>query len=248
VTAATTQIPFSVRAWYRTVASFVIPAMTLLTRRQYHGFEQVPRAGGCIIAANHITELDPIVVAYALYVHGFHSAFLAKDKLFKPFGMRHVMSGLGHIPVERSGGGQQSLDAARRVLDYGGVIVIYPEGTLTRDPHLWPMVGRMGAVRLALETGVPLLPAAQWGAHEILPQYARRPTLFPRRTLTVSVGPPMDLTPYHGLMHDRAALSTATDVVMTQITALLAPLRPGTPPLVRFDPTGGQLRPPSAPT
>jgi 1-acyl-sn-glycerol-3-phosphate acyltransferase len=247
VTATTTRIPVSVRAWYRGVASLVIPTMALLTRRQYAGFEHIPRAGGCIIAANHITELDPIVVAYALYMHGFHSSFLAKDKLFKPFGMRHVMAGLGHIPVARGGGGQPAMDAARRVLDYGGVIVIYPEGTLTRDPDLWPMVGRSGAVRLALETGVPLLPAAQWGAQHILPQYARRPTLFPRRTIQMSVGAPMDLSAYAGRVHDRAALGAGTDAVMDAITALLLPLRGGTPPLRRFDPGVSRDSRPSGP-
>jgi 1-acyl-sn-glycerol-3-phosphate acyltransferase len=234
------RIPLGVRATYALIGSLVVPTLAALTRREYSGFEHLPREGGCIVALNHITELDPVIVGHAFYVNGICSTFLAKDKLFVPPVMGWAMRGLGHIPVERGGGGKKSLDAAQRVLDYGGVIVIYPEGTLTRDPDLWPMVGRTGAARLALETGAPLFAAAQWGAHRILPPYARRVTLLPRRTLQVTVGPQLDVSAYQGLAHDRDALAAVTNLAMDATTTLLARLRNETPPATRFDPTVGR--------
>ena len=75
----------------------------------------------------------------------------------------------------------------------GECVVIYPEGTLTRDPELWPMAGKSGAARIALATGCPVIPVGQWGAQEILPPYAKTPDLFPRKHLTLKAGDPVPL-------------------------------------------------------
>jgi 1-acyl-sn-glycerol-3-phosphate acyltransferase len=235
------RIPWGVRAAYHVAAAWWRPTLAALARRDYRGFEHLPRGGGCIVVANHITKIDPMVLGHAFYVNGFHTSFLAKDALFRPPVMGWAMHALGHIPVDRGGGGQRALEAARRVLGYGGVILIYPEGTLTRDPGLWPMAGRSGAVRLALETGAPLLPCAQWGAHRILPPYGTLPSVWPRKTVQVTCGPALDLSRYAGCAGDREALSIATEEAMDAVTQLLAGLRGETPPRVRFDPTGGKL-------
>ena len=76
----------------------------------------------------------------------------------------------------------------------GKCVVVYPEGTITRDPDLWPMVGKSGAARIALATGAPVVPIGQWGAQQLLAPYAKRPDLFPRKLITMKVGDPVDLS------------------------------------------------------
>nr|BFE82967.1 hypothetical protein GCM10020093_055680 [Planobispora longispora] len=108
--------------------------------------------------------------------------------------------------------------------------MFYPEGTCTRDPDFWPMEGKTGVARLALQTGVPVIPVAHWGAQEILPYGEKRPRLLPRKTFRVLVGPPVDLSKYDGLPLQADVLREATADIMAAITALLAELREEKPP------------------
>ena len=101
----------------------------------------------------------------------------------------------GQIPVERlSRSAVGAFDAAVAAVRDGECVVVYPEGTLTRDPDLWPMTGKSGAARIALETGCPVIPVGQWGAQEMLPPYAKKPDLFPRKRIAMKAGDPVDLT------------------------------------------------------
>jgi 1-acyl-sn-glycerol-3-phosphate acyltransferase len=143
--------------------------------------------------------------------------------------------------VERStAGANRSLQVAQEIVAEGGAIIIYPEGTLTRDPDLWPMKGHTGAARLALEGGIPVVPIAHWGAHEVFPRYAKRFHIFPRRTSRVVVGDPVDLSAYTGQPLDKATLAAATDAIMDAVTALLAGIRNEEPPAERWDPAKNQ--------
>ena len=72
--------------------------------------------------------------------------------------------------------------------------MVYPEGTITRDPDLWPMTGKSGAARIALATGCPVIPVGQWGAHQLLAPYSKKPDLFPRKKIIVLAGDPVDLS------------------------------------------------------
>jgi 1-acyl-sn-glycerol-3-phosphate acyltransferase len=232
-----TRVPWSVRAAFVGVAAIVRPLRFLLVDRRYEGFEHIPRGQGCIVCCNHVTEIDPVVVGHALYVHGEYPHFLAKDGLFRNPVAGAVMRSIGQIPVERRGSSSaKSLEAARHVLDYGGVIVIYPEGTLTRDPQLWPMKARTGAARLALETRVPVIPMAQWGAHELVKPYGRRLHLFPRKTFRVRAGAPLDLSEFYGRPIDREVLDAVAERIQAATTAILAELRGEVAPVTRFDP------------
>ncbi len=98
------------------------------------------------------------------------------------------------------------------------------------------MRGKSGAVRIALETGVPLIPAAHWGAQKILPRWGKRISLFPRKTVDIVIGEPLDLSSWHGKQTDAKALAEATLVVMQAITRLLEGLRGETAPVERWDP------------
>ena len=219
------------------VAGIVRPIMNILMRKKWEGLEKLP-AGGFIAAPNHCTEIDPLVIGHMLYNQKRMPHFLAKGSLFKVPVVGAVLRNTKQIPVERStAGANQSLQVAREVVSEGGAIIIYPEGTLTRDPELWPMKGHTGAARMALESGIPVVPMAHWGAHEVFPRYAKRFHVFPRKTSRVLVGDPVDLSAFEGRPLDRATLNEATEVIMDAITELLATLRGGQPPLVRWDPS-----------
>jgi 1-acyl-sn-glycerol-3-phosphate acyltransferase len=114
--------------------------------------------------------------------------------------------------------------------------VVYPEGTITRDPRTWPMTGKTGAARIALETGCPVIPVGQWGAQELLAPYAKKPDLFPRKTVTMKVGDPIDLGELVEQEHTPAVVAAATERIMAAITALVAELRGEEAPAERFDP------------
>lgn len=222
------------------VAVIVRPTLNLLMNKKWEGTDKLP-PGGFIAAPNHCTEIDPLVVAHMLYNHGRAPHFLAKAGLFKVPVLGAVLRNTRQIPVERStAGANRSLQLAKEVVDAGGAIIIYPEGTLTRDPALWPMKGRTGAARMALESGIPVVPIAHWGAHEVLPPYAKRFHIFPRKTSRLIVGEPVDLSAFAGRPLDRATLAEATTVIMDAITGLLAGLRGEEPPAERWDPVAHQ--------
>jgi len=145
-------------------------------------------------------------------------------------------------------------DAEQRLRD-GECLIVYPEGTASRDPDLWPMVGKTGAARLALVTGAPVIPVAHWGAQVILPYGSKKPSLFPRHLVKLRAGPPVDLSAYSGRPIGREVLRGATAAIMADITALLAQLRGEPAPAVPFDlaaarraqHTSGETEPPGDP-
>ncbi|WP_443440936.1 lysophospholipid acyltransferase family protein [Glutamicibacter arilaitensis] len=219
------------------LAGIVRSAMNALIGKTWKGFETLPQ-GGYILCPNHLTEIDPLVVGHAIYSNGRLPRWLAKESLFNVPVLGWMLRETGQVPVARSAtSAGESLKAAKKVLDAGGVIVIYPEGTLTRDPNLWPMVGRTGAARLALQTGAPVVPMAHWGDQELLPRYSKKMNLFPRKHVTVLVGQPIDLEDLREAPRTRAVLEDATDRIMDAITDLTAELRQEDAPAERWDPS-----------
>lgn len=222
---------------FSVLAGIVRSAMNALIGKTWKGFEALPQ-GGYILCPNHLTEIDPLVVGHAIYSNGRLPRWLAKDSLFNVPVLGWMLRETGQVPVARSAtSAGESLKAAKKVLDAGGVIVIYPEGTLTRDPNLWPMVGRTGAARLALQTGAPVVPMAHWGDQELLPRYSKKMNLFPRKHVTVLAGKPIDLEDLREAPRTRAVLEDATDRIMDAITALSAELRQEDAPSERWDPS-----------
>jgi 1-acyl-sn-glycerol-3-phosphate acyltransferase len=135
------------------------------------------------------------------------------------------------IPVERgSVEAVKSLDVLIDALHQGGVVVIYPEGTTTREPDLWPMRGKTGAARLALVTGAPVIPVALDGAQAVFDPRSKKFSLRPRVPVQVTAGPPVDLSKWDGEAPTRAVLDQMTEVIMTDIRDLLGGLRGETPP------------------
>ncbi|WP_458111230.1 1-acyl-sn-glycerol-3-phosphate acyltransferase [Arthrobacter sp. R1-13] len=219
------------------IAGIARSLLNVMMAKKWEGTEKLP-AGGFIAAPNHCTEIDPLIVGHMLYNQKRAPHFLAKASLFKVPVLGWILRATKQIPVERStAGANRSLQLAQEIVAEGGAIVIYPEGTLTRDPSFWPMKGHTGAARLALEGGIPVVPIAHWGAHEVFPRYAKSFHLFPRKRSRLVVGPPVDLSAFEGRPLDKATLTAATEAIMQDITVLLAGLRGEEPPAERWDPS-----------
>jgi 1-acyl-sn-glycerol-3-phosphate acyltransferase len=227
-------------AW-RGLTKIVVPALlSCFTTHEWHGqdyIRSVPPGSGVILAANHLSYADPLPLCLFTHRAGHYPVFLAKSTLFEIKGLGTVMRGTGQLPVYRG-----QADAALVLRDVeqglrdGACVIFYPEGTATRDPDLWPMVPRTGVARAALATGVPVIPVAQWGAQKILPYGSMRPHLLPRHLVQITAGPPVDLSAFQGQPLTSQVLRGATELIMKDITGLLAGIRGETPPAEPYHP------------
>ncbi len=226
------------RGWaFALGATIVKPLLWLIASRTWINGEKIPVTGGCVLAFNHISHLDPLTAAHLVYDHGRLPRGLAKSELFKNKALATLLISAGQIPVERlTPQATKAFDAAVAAVRRGECLMVYPEGTLTRDPDLWPMMGRTGAVRIALETGCPLIPIGQWGVQEFLPPYSKRPHPFPRKNFKMMVGDPVNFDDLRALPLTAEVLELATERLMGALTDLVAQLRGELPPKVRFDP------------
>ena len=205
---------------------------------QVIGKEKLPKTGAYILVFNHVTHLDPLAVAYATFFglkRGPH--FLAKGNLFKIPVFGQILTAAGQVPVYRNGRrNTEPMEAAYRFLDAGHVITIFPEGTLTREPNGWPMRGKTGSVRMAIQAGVPIYAAGQWGSEVVLPTYTKRLRPKPWHKVRVLIGDQIDLSKFHGRQLTTEQLKDATRIVMTAITKQVEILRDGKAPKMLYDP------------
>ncbi len=224
-------------AWRSGTKVVLPPLIKALMKRDWHGQQHFPQHGGILVAANHLSYAD--WPAMSLFVHQGrrYPVFLIKASAFDVKLIGPFLRILGQLPVRRGeADAARVLKEAERALTAGEAVVIYPEGTATRDPAGWPMLARTGVARLALATGVPVIPVAQWGAQEILPYGSTKPHLAPRKTVRMLAGPPVDLTEFEGKPLTRDVLRGATNAVMADITGLLGELRGEQPPAAVYDP------------
>jgi len=226
------------RGWAFGLCIWIVePLLLAVTKRRWEGGENVPASGGCVLAANHVSHLDPLTFAHFVYAYGRLVRFLAKAAVFDVPVVGRIVRSAKQIPVYRlTTDASQSFTAAVEAVQQGECVVVYPEGTITREPDLWPMTGKTGAARIALASGVPVIPVAQWGANHILAPYAKRPRLFPRKTISMKAGPPVDLDDLRGRPLTPALLRQATDRIMDDITRLLEDVRGEQAPAERYDP------------
>jgi 1-acyl-sn-glycerol-3-phosphate acyltransferase len=221
----------------------VKPLLVTFTRHDWVGGEKIPADGGAVLVANHVSHLDPLTFAHFVHDHGRLPRYLAKSELFSIFFVRTILRSTGQIPVYRmTTDAARAFDAAVQAVEQGRLVVVYPEGTLTRQPELWPMVGKTGAARIALAADVPVIPVAQWGAQEILYPYAKRPHLLPPKLVHARAGDPVDLEDLRRLEPTPEVLHRATERIMDAITALLEEIRGETAPRERFDPRRAGVR------
>lgn len=220
------------------IAALCLPLLTVMAKFVTIDGHKLPKQGAFILAPNHYSEIDPVIMGRFMWGLGRVPRFLAKGSLFRIPVIGRILAASGQIPVEREGRGRSDapLKAAQQLVDRRLAVIIYPEGTLTRDPEMWPMRGKSGAVRMALESGVDIIPAAHWGTQHVMARYSKRISFFPRKRIECKFGDPVDLSDLRGRPLDQATLVEGTDRVMGAIAGLLGELRGETPPAERWDP------------
>ncbi|MGZ4132782.1 MAG: lysophospholipid acyltransferase family protein [Actinomycetota bacterium] len=210
--------------WYDLARLVAIPPVKLWFNWKFEDLDRIPRTGPAIVAANRISYLDPFANGYSVMKAGRRPRFLAKEELFKIPVVGAVIGGAHQIPVKRGSGDPAPLIAATEALAAGEVVVIYPEGTVTRNPDSLPMQGKTGTVRLSLMSGVPVTPMASWGGQAVWQKSGRGSLKF-GRPIWVKVGEPMDFSDRADQLEDREALHDMTDELMSALTALALDLR-----------------------
>ncbi len=198
---------------------FMGPLLALLGRPKIEGLEHVPQSGPAILASNHLAVADsfylPLVVRRRI-------TFLAKSEYFTGTGLkgwfkRWFFTVAGQVPIDRSNAdsAQAALDTAERVLGQGKLLGMYPEGTRSPDGRLYK--GKTGLARLALETGVPVIPVAMIGTNVVNPPGS---TMWRFGKVTVRFGKPMDFSRFEGLAGNRFIERAVIDEVIYELMGL----------------------------
>lgn len=212
--------------WISFCAVFFYPIGWLFGRSRFEGREHIPPEGGALVVANHISHLDPVFTALIVHRARRTPRFMAKHSLWSTPVLGQALRGSGQIPVYRdSSDAGRSLREGARALDEGKIVIIYPEGTITRDPDGWPMLSRTGVARLALSSDVPVLPVVHWGTREVFDGYQKRFRPLPRKPIVIRCGAPVDLSAYRGREVDGPLLREVTDLIMGEVRTLLAEVR-----------------------
>ncbi len=198
---------------------FAGPWIRLAFRPWSRGVENIPETGGAILASNHLAVIDSFVLPLVL---DREIVFIGKSEYFTGTGLKGRLKagffrGVGTIPVDRSGGraSEQALRTGLRRLQDGGLFGIYPEGTRSPDGRLYR--GKTGVARLALESGVPVIPVAMIDTDvaqplgRVIPKPVRVGVVF---------GEPLDFSRYAGMADDRFILRSVTDEIMYALMSL----------------------------
>lgn len=223
---------------FRVVAGLALPIFGAMADIRVRNPEALPAEGPFVLAPNHYSEIDPVIVGIATWKAGRAPHFMAKASLWKIPVLRWILNGLKQIPVQRDRSARTGtpMEAAAKVVENQGAVIVYPEGSLTRDPDLWPMRGKSGAVRLAKAADIPLIPAAHWGTQRLMPRYGRGIRPIPRKRIDVVFGEPLDLSSVTDAQN-QAQVTRATEQLMTEISKLVGELRGVEPPQERWDPS-----------
>ena len=198
---------------------FLGPLLAILGRPKIEGLEHVPQSGPAILASNHLAVMDsfflPLVVPRRI-------TFLAKSEYFTGTGFkgwcsRWFFTAVGQVPIDRSSAdaAQAALDTAQRVLGEGKLLGMYPEGTRSPDGRLYK--GKTGLARLALETGVPVIPVAMIGTNKVNPPGT---SMLRFGKVTVRFGKPMDFSRFEGLAGNRFIERAVVDEVIYELMGL----------------------------
>jgi 1-acyl-sn-glycerol-3-phosphate acyltransferase len=192
------------------------PVVKLVLRPKAAGTERIPATGAAILASNHLSAADWIFMPLSLRRR---VTFLAKQEYFTGKGSKGVaqrvfFAGSGQVPIDRTNAtaAEDAIRTGVRILNEGKLLGIYPEGTRSPDGRLYR--GKMGVARMALETGVPVVPVAMVYRRRRLPFGLRLPTAM------VQFGKPLDFSRYEGLAGDRFVERSITDEIMYEIMEL----------------------------
>jgi 1-acyl-sn-glycerol-3-phosphate acyltransferase len=224
--------------WIRIWVMIIYPIVGALFKIRWRDLARVPSPdeGGVLIVLNHVSQVDTLLMARFVWQSGRVPRFMIKAGVFDWPAVGHMMKGAGQIPVYRgTTDAAKSLRDAVAALEQGEAIVIYPEGTTTKDPANWPMQAKTGVARLVLlSPDTPVVPVGQWGPHRMGGFALSR--LGRRRTSLLSVGAPLDLSRWRGAEPTAETLRTITDEIMGAVRAEVAELRGEPAPAEFFKP------------
>ncbi len=208
-------LPPNIGAWQPTALKIARPLFRFFWKIDVQGLENLPTDGPAVLCPNHISVIDSFVLP-AVLPRGI--MYVGKAEYLDDWKTAKLFPAIGMIPIDRRGGdhAQGALDAARAVLNRGGLFGIYPEGTRSRSGKLHK--GHTGAARLAIESGAPIVPVGLKGTLEIQPPDQPMPNFF--RRATVNIGKPIDVSRYSDRVGDRAVYRELIDEVMFEIQAL----------------------------
>lgn len=202
----------------------LVPPLALWFSWRFEGLEHVPRRGPVLAACNHISYFDPLAHGRFLLKAGRRPRYLTKIELYRNPLLRRVAEGTRQIPVRRGSGERAPVDAALAALAAGEAVVVYPEATVTRNRDFSPMEGKTGIARLALRSGVPVLPVAVWGSQHVWQRDGARSLRF-GRPIWVRAGRPLDFSSRAAGADDREVLEEVTAHVMAELSLLVEDLR-----------------------
>jgi 1-acyl-sn-glycerol-3-phosphate acyltransferase len=223
--------------WIRFCVTILYPFDGIFFRIRWRNLQRMPPPGtGVIIVLNHVSHIDTVLMARLVWQSGRIPRFLVKNTLFDIPGIGKIMRGAKQIPVFRgTDDASKSLREAVVALERGEAIVIYAEGTITKDPDQWPMQAKTGVARLVLlSPGIPVVPIGQWGAQKT----KHRLSWFTRRRVEASVGEPLDLSSHAGEEPSSENLRAITDEIMSAVRDEVALLRKQPAPTSFFKPIG----------
>ena len=213
--------------WIRAWVIILFPVRSLFFKLKWRNLDRVPapEQGGVLIAINHLSHADTILMARLVWSSGRVPRFLIKAGVFDWPIIGRMMRGAGQIPVYRgTADAAQSLKDAVAALERGEAVVIYPEGTTTKDPDNWPMQAKTGIARLVLAApNIPVVPIGQWGPHKMGGFHIKR--FGRRRASLASVGEPLDMSRFGGKEPSGALLREITDEIMSAVRDEVAVLR-----------------------
>ena len=207
----------------------VAPGLRLYFRWHLEGLEHIPKDAAALVASNHLSYLDGLAVAYGVHRAGRRPRFLTKSGLFKVPVVGAFLRAIGQIPVSRgTKEAPQSLDNAAAALARGEVVVVFPEGTTSTSPDLEMGRPKTGTARLALKSGMDVVPCATWGGQWIWTKHLGV-HLRPLQDVWVRFGPPISFKEYEGREEDREAWQEVSERIMLEISGLLADLKEAKP-------------------
>ena len=218
----------AVSGFYAFAKGVLTPIMTPWVKFTVTGEENLPTEGGFLLVSNHLSNVDPLCLCWYFMKRNTAVRFLAKKSMFSVPVFGWIIKGMGLIPVNRDSNPSAVLAPTREALTAGEVVGIYPEGTLTRDPDQWPMELKSGAARLALDTGVTVIPLSQWGPQDIMAPYnAKGMDMRPGRRISYHFGAPVDLSDLIGPAgsEDHDAVNAATARILQAVREGVGQLR-----------------------
>lgn len=214
---------------YLIAKSILLPWIQYGFSNHFEGTENIPSKGPAIVAVNHISVFDPLAVAYAIHKIGRRPRFLAKSSLFETPFVGWVLRTARQIRVDRgSAQATDSLKYAIQALDDGEVVVIFPEGTTTVAPDLEPLPPKTGVARLALASGLPVIPCATWGGQWVWGYHVGfRPGLG--KDVWVRFGKPLQLDEFRSRPETPELWDQISHSIMMEISVLLGGLKAAKP-------------------